>query len=198
MSLNSVQCRMARAALKLRVRDLAKVADVSPNTIARLERGESLHPRTTAFIRGALEAEGVTFLDSGTHSFGGGDGVRLGGQTNSGYADLFERLWSIPDLRREPKEAQHALFEVFARYLDIIEEQKREPDTWERLDLHEALRGLAANKPHLAFAYLRHSVTPPDNQSPDYPISVETAAQTEEMDLEYFRRCLAQLRSVTA
>lgn len=198
MSLNSVQCRLARAALNLGVRDLAKVADVSPNTIARLERGEPLHARTTALIRGALEAEGVTFLDSGTRSFGGGDGVRVGGQANSSYAELFERLWSIPDLRRKPVEAKHALFDVFARYLDIIEEQDREPDIWERLDLNEALQGLAANNLHLAFAYLRHGITPPDNQSPDYPISAETAAQTEGMNLEHFRRCLAQIRPLTA
>ena len=35
------QCRMARAGLGLGVRELAAAADVSTNTIARLERGEN-------------------------------------------------------------------------------------------------------------------------------------------------------------
>ena len=49
------QCRMARAALELGVRDLAQAAQVSTNTVTRLERGEALQPRTVAAIRAALE-----------------------------------------------------------------------------------------------------------------------------------------------
>jgi transcriptional regulator with XRE-family HTH domain len=68
-----VQSRMARAALSWGVRDLAVAARVSPDTIARLERGESLYPRTVEAIRTALEAAGVIFIDQN----GGGPGVRL-------------------------------------------------------------------------------------------------------------------------
>lgn len=68
-----VQCRMARAALGLGVRELASVAAVSPDTIARLERGEELKPRTVEAIRAALEAAGVEFIAEN----GGGAGVRL-------------------------------------------------------------------------------------------------------------------------
>ena len=64
---------MARAALQIGVRDLAEAADVSPTTITRLERGESLYPRTVAAIRNALEAAGVEFIAEN----GGGAGVRL-------------------------------------------------------------------------------------------------------------------------
>jgi transcriptional regulator with XRE-family HTH domain len=64
---------MARAAVGLGVRDLAAAAAVSPDTIARLERGETLHPRTVATIRAALEAAGVDFIAEN----GGGAGVRL-------------------------------------------------------------------------------------------------------------------------
>lgn len=71
--LSSVQSRMARAALGLGVRDLAKLAGVSPDTIARLERGEELRPSTLAAIRRALEEAGVIFLEEN----GGGPGVRL-------------------------------------------------------------------------------------------------------------------------
>jgi transcriptional regulator with XRE-family HTH domain len=64
---------MARAALGLGVRDLAELAKVSPDTIARLERGEELRERTVDAIRSALEAAGVEFIEEN----GGGPGVRL-------------------------------------------------------------------------------------------------------------------------
>jgi len=64
---------MARAARNMGVRDLAAAAQVSTNTITRLERGEALHPRTLAAIRAALEAAGVEFIAEN----GGGPGVRL-------------------------------------------------------------------------------------------------------------------------
>lgn len=64
---------MARAALLLGVRDLARAARVSPDTVARLERGEVLQARTLAAIRTALEAAGVEFIAEN----GGGAGVRL-------------------------------------------------------------------------------------------------------------------------
>lgn len=64
---------MARAATGLGVRDVAKLAGVSPDTIARLERGEELKAATIAAIRAALEAAGVEFIDEN----GGGPGVRL-------------------------------------------------------------------------------------------------------------------------
>jgi transcriptional regulator with XRE-family HTH domain len=73
MILRSVQCRMARVALGMGVRDLAAAAKVSPDTIARLERGEELKDRTLDAIRQALEAAGVEFIDEN----GGGPGVRL-------------------------------------------------------------------------------------------------------------------------
>lgn len=64
---------MARAAVGWGVRDLAAAAKVSPDTIARLERGETLYPRTIANIQSALEAAGVEFIQEN----GGGAGVRL-------------------------------------------------------------------------------------------------------------------------
>lgn len=69
----AVQCKMARAALGWGVRDLAAAAKVSADTVARLERGEELKPRTVEAIRGALEVAGVEFIPEN----GGGAGVRL-------------------------------------------------------------------------------------------------------------------------
>lgn len=68
-----VQCRMARVALDLGVRELASAAGVSPDTVARFERGEALKPVTVAALRAALEAAGVEFIAEN----GGGAGVRL-------------------------------------------------------------------------------------------------------------------------
>jgi transcriptional regulator with XRE-family HTH domain len=62
---------MARAAVGIGVRELAAAARVSPDTVARLERGESLRERTVDAIRAALEAAGVEFTN------GEQPGVRL-------------------------------------------------------------------------------------------------------------------------
>ncbi|WP_348525725.1 helix-turn-helix domain-containing protein [Mesorhizobium sp.] len=71
--MRAVQSKMARAAVGWGVRDLAKAAAVSVDTVSRLERGEELQPRTIAAIRAALEAAGVEFIPEN----GGGVGVRL-------------------------------------------------------------------------------------------------------------------------
>jgi transcriptional regulator with XRE-family HTH domain len=68
-----VQSKMARAALGLRVRDLAELADVSTDTITRLERGEPLRGQTVETVRAVLEAAGIVFIPEGD----GGAGVRL-------------------------------------------------------------------------------------------------------------------------
>jgi predicted transcriptional regulator len=62
---------MARAALRLGVRDLAKMAKVATGTITRLEGGETLQPRTIEAIQRALEKGGVEFINGDT------PGVRL-------------------------------------------------------------------------------------------------------------------------
>ncbi|MFC3207212.1 helix-turn-helix domain-containing protein [Aquamicrobium soli] len=70
--MNAAQCKMARAATALGVRELAELADVSPATITRLERGEELMPRTVQAIRSALEQAGVSFLEDGQPAVGSG------------------------------------------------------------------------------------------------------------------------------
>lgn len=71
--ITDVQSKMARAALGLGVRELAHISGVSPDTVARLERGEKLRQSTVGAIRQALEAHGVHFIQEN----GGGAGVRL-------------------------------------------------------------------------------------------------------------------------
>jgi transcriptional regulator with XRE-family HTH domain len=66
-----VQCRMARAALGLGVRELAAAAKVSIDTVARFERGDVLKERTIDALKHALESAGVEFTN------GDQPGVRL-------------------------------------------------------------------------------------------------------------------------
>lgn len=73
MTIAAVQSKMARAAVGWGVRDLAKEAGVSVDTVSRLERGEELQPRTLVAIQRTLEAAGVEFIPEN----GGGVGVRL-------------------------------------------------------------------------------------------------------------------------
>lgn len=64
--MNAAQCRMARAALQLKVEDLAERTGLSRMTIARFESGQSRANRATVIaLRQAFEAAGVEFLDGG-------------------------------------------------------------------------------------------------------------------------------------
>ena len=69
--MNAAQCRMARAALQIGVRELAAKAKVSPATIVRFEASGELRERTVDAIRAALEAAGVIFIAEN------GGGVKL-------------------------------------------------------------------------------------------------------------------------
>ncbi len=68
-----IQSKMARVALGWGTRDLAQKANVSPDTIARLERGERLRSATIEAIRAVFEAAGIEFIPEN----GGGAGVRF-------------------------------------------------------------------------------------------------------------------------
>ena len=69
-----IQCKLARVAIGWGVRDLAREAAVSPNTVARFERGEHLRERTVAKLQAALERGGVEFIAEGD---GKGPGLRF-------------------------------------------------------------------------------------------------------------------------
>jgi transcriptional regulator with XRE-family HTH domain len=71
--MTSDQLRMARAAAKFSVRELAAAASVSPNTVTRIEAGGKANASTIAAIQRVLEAAGIVFIAEN----GGGPGVRL-------------------------------------------------------------------------------------------------------------------------
>jgi DNA-binding XRE family transcriptional regulator len=73
MPVTGDQVRMARAALKWTVQDLATRAAISKNTVVAVEAGRESHTATLAAIERALEQGGVEFIAEN----GGGRGVRL-------------------------------------------------------------------------------------------------------------------------
>ena len=68
-----IQLKMARAAIGWGVRDLAKKAGVTANTVTRIENGADAKQSTMDKLQHALEVAGVDFIDEN----GGGPGVRL-------------------------------------------------------------------------------------------------------------------------
>ena len=66
-----LQCRLARVALGWGVRELSAAADVSQQTVVRLEKGELLRPATLERIKNVLEEAGITFIfDEDGRGFG--------------------------------------------------------------------------------------------------------------------------------
>jgi transcriptional regulator with XRE-family HTH domain len=71
--MRAVQIKMARAAVGWGVRELAKKAGVTANTVTRIENGADARQSTIDRLQQALESAGVEFIDEN----GGGLGVRL-------------------------------------------------------------------------------------------------------------------------
>jgi transcriptional regulator with XRE-family HTH domain len=68
-----VQLKMARAAVGWGVRELAKKAGLTANTVTRIENGADAKQSTMDRLQRALEAAGIEFIQEN----GGGPGVRL-------------------------------------------------------------------------------------------------------------------------
>ncbi|MFG6589996.1 transcriptional regulator [Sulfitobacter sp. 1A12157] len=67
------QVRMARGALRIGVRELASLAEVSFTTINRFETGKGgLQHSSAEAIRAALEGQGIQFLRTGEVANGSG------------------------------------------------------------------------------------------------------------------------------
>jgi hypothetical protein len=181
------QCRMSRTALGLGVQEFAGMADVSPFVIASFERGTRLHRRTVQHLSGALEA----LLGWETES-------DRSGQPQSAMSELFRSLWTLSDTSWfEPGEVQtapfNALLDALHQFLDIVAQDEREPDVWERRALNGALNALSRGWLALAYVEIRNAITPPDNRSPHYSISAEGCLEVADLDSRYFRQCLRAL-----
>ena len=69
--MKAIQLRMARAAVGWGVRELAKKAGVTANTVTRIENGADAKQSTMESLQQALEAAGIEFTN------GDQPGVRL-------------------------------------------------------------------------------------------------------------------------
>ena len=69
-----LQVRLARTALGWGVRDLARKAGVSPNTVSRFENGAGARVDTVGQIQDVLERAGIIFVPADETA---GPGVRL-------------------------------------------------------------------------------------------------------------------------
>ena len=67
-------CRMARAALRLTVQDLAEVVNIHAATIQRFESGQDVRLSTVTKLQTMLEKRGAIFQDADEAT---GPGVRL-------------------------------------------------------------------------------------------------------------------------
>jgi transcriptional regulator with XRE-family HTH domain len=65
---------MARSALGWGVRDLAKRAGISANTVSRFENGSGIMAETLGAIEDAFDAAGIIFIPADDNA---GPGVRL-------------------------------------------------------------------------------------------------------------------------
>ena len=72
--LTPAQCRMARAALRIGIRELAIMAGTSAPTVCRFENGRRVYWGIVDALQAALEQAGVEFMPEGDET---GAGVRL-------------------------------------------------------------------------------------------------------------------------
>lgn len=61
------QIRMARAALRWGVRELAAESGITANTVSRIENGQDAMRSTVEAMEYAFEAAGVTFIPGGCY-----------------------------------------------------------------------------------------------------------------------------------
>ncbi|MFC3126109.1 helix-turn-helix domain-containing protein [Pseudoroseomonas globiformis] len=66
MLISAAQCRMARAALGLSLRELAEAAGISVNTLSRIEGDGNVTSRTLGRVQSVLSEGGAVFRRDGS------------------------------------------------------------------------------------------------------------------------------------
>ncbi len=195
--LSQTQCKMARAALNLGVRELAELADVSPNTVSRLERGERMHPRTLEYLRGVLEVSGIIFVDAAELSAWGGEGVRHYDTANvtTRMARIIQAFQTLRDIRKNPAETYETLVDIFEQIIEMLRTDDREPDDWESDHLNWAATALNASTLPFATNELWLAIHPPDDRDDDYPTSNAASNEVQNCSLAYFESAVRALRA---
>ena len=81
------QLRMARALLRIGVRELARLANVDKNTISALENGAKGHAATIARLKEALQERGVLLIPALEGIHGAAVSMRWGMEPPKGMRD---------------------------------------------------------------------------------------------------------------
>jgi transcriptional regulator with XRE-family HTH domain len=84
VAITPAQIRMARAALRINVRQLAKLAGVDKGTIIRIENGGNAYTATLDRLRDALEQAGVKFIPPMDDVHDGGAALKPGVKPRAG------------------------------------------------------------------------------------------------------------------
>ena len=74
MLITASQCRMARAAVGLTLRELSRAAGISVNTLSRIEGQGNVTSRTLAKVQDVLARQGAVFRRDGSVGVGGRPG----------------------------------------------------------------------------------------------------------------------------
>lgn len=69
--LSAAQCRMARSALRIGLRELATRARTTPKTLCKFENGTDINPAIKRTVRTALEETGAIFIPPSSGQAGG-------------------------------------------------------------------------------------------------------------------------------
>lgn len=64
--ITGAQVRMARAGVRMSVRELAEAAKVAPNTVTRVEAAQAVNTSTLTLLQQALERAGAEFSSDGS------------------------------------------------------------------------------------------------------------------------------------
>ena len=78
MSVTGEQVRMARALLRLTMKETAKLAGIDQGTIVRIEAGFNAYALTLQHLRQVLEAAGARFIDPVEGDHGPGVAIKWG------------------------------------------------------------------------------------------------------------------------
>jgi transcriptional regulator with XRE-family HTH domain len=135
---------MARALLRLTMKEMAKLSDIDPSTIVRVEAGAKAYSMTLRQIRATLEAEGVYFIDAqeGVHGPGvafkwgvapparqPGEGTATGEDDTGGM----KAAWDFEGEETTDADLEALLSEPETLNPDMAEMWRDDPELWARL-----------------------------------------------------------------
>jgi len=141
MSVTGEQVRMARALLRLTMKDTAKLAGIDQGTIVRIEAGFNAYALTLNHLRQVLEAAGARFIDPVEGDHGPGVALKWGaalparqpgegtaaGETGEGG---LRAAW---DEGEDGADLDALLCEAPGLNPDMAEMWRDDPDLWARL-----------------------------------------------------------------